>query len=424
MPSDSPLAPPRSRALVLALVLGVPLGVGLLAGADAFLPEGSLLRRYLQHPVEKVEVVLFCCAVIALLVKLLDVPRQYLALGRPVLPTSAGEPVPAGDADTYLNMARQQPYWVRASRVGQRREAALHFVAARRSADGLDDHLRTQADNDAIALDGSYGLTRFITWAIPILGFLGTVLGITEAIAGVTPEVLEQSLSSVTDGLALAFDTTALALGLTMVLMLASFLVERAEQTLLSAVDARIEDELAHRFRRDAAVPALAGVEVLVEKQAEIWARSLEAIEQRAARQQEMLTAALAQALQQTLAKHDAHLEALESRVQARHVQILEQMVVLADHCVKLGQDQQAAVQRLAEGLLAQGKVWQQIQHGEQHLLALQASLQQNLAAVLATGSFDKAIEALLAAIHLLTARATPAPEVLPFRPAAPGKAA
>src|SRR5205085_11744944 len=126
----------------------------------------------------------------------------------------------------------------------------LDFLKNRGSARGLDDQLRALADNDALALDGSYSLTRFITWAIPILGFLGTVLGITKAISGVTPEVLEQSLSSVTDGLALAFDATALGLALTMVTMFAGFVVERAEQGVLEAVDRYAADQLAHRFER------------------------------------------------------------------------------------------------------------------------------------------------------------------------------
>src|SRR5438270_597962 len=81
------------------------------------------------------------------------------------------------------------------------------------------------ADADAEGLETSYGLVKIITWAIPILGFLGTVLGITKAIAGVNPEVLEKNLNSVTDGLAEAFDTTASALALTMVVMFFSFVV-------------------------------------------------------------------------------------------------------------------------------------------------------------------------------------------------------
>ncbi len=434
MPSNPVPAAPRSWTLALALLLGVPLGIGLLTLAEFLLPEGALLRRYLIHPVEKVEVVLFCCALVALVAKVLDVPRQHLALARSVLPAWDGQAIPASEADKYLNMARQQPRWVRVSTVGQRRENVLHFVASRKSAGELDDHLRAQADEAALDMDGSYGLTRFITWAIPILGFLGTVLGITEAIAGVTPEVLEQSLSSVTDGLALAFDTTALALCLTMVLMLASFLTERAEQNVLSAVDRRIEEELAHRFQRQTTdiAPTLAGMEQLVEKQAEVWARSLETVQQQAStalqQQQELLAAALAQALERTLAKHDAYLEALESRVQTRHVQILEQIAALADQCLQLGQDQRAGVQQLAEGLLAQGRVWQQIQQGEQHLIALQAALHQNLTTLAATGSFERTMQALLAAIHLLTSRtghnAEGAPAVLPLRATQTGQAA
>lgn len=435
MSSASPPAP-RSWALFVALLLGVPLGIGALTLAEFALPGDSPLRRYLQHPVEKVEIVLFFCAALGLLVKLLDVPRQHLALRRSVLPAWDGTPVPASEADKYLNMARQQPYWVRVSAIGQRRENVLHFVASRKSANDLDDHLRTQTDNDALALDASYGLTRFITWAIPILGFLGTVLGITDAIAGVTPEVLEASLSSVTDGLALAFDTTAVALALTMVLMLASFLTDRAEQGVLTAIDLRIDEELAHRFLRTQSQmgPTLESMQLLIEKQAEIWGRSLEAIEQRAAAsvktQQELLTAALAHALEKTLAQHGAHLEALETRVQTRHKQLLEQFAALADQCVQLGQEQRDGVRQLAEGLLAQGRVWQQIQQGEQHLLTLQASLHQNLATLAASGSFEQAIQSLLGAIHLLTARVTPGEAnsltVLPLRPAVtpPGKAA
>src|SRR5207244_8605518 len=126
----------------------------------------------------------------------------------------------------------------------------LEFVHSRGSANQLDDHLRSLADADALVHEESYSLLRFITWAIPILGFLGTVLGITGAISGVTPEILERSLSHVTDGLALAFDTTALALGLTMLLMFSSFLVERAEQSVLEAVDRYADREFAPRFER------------------------------------------------------------------------------------------------------------------------------------------------------------------------------
>src|SRR5262249_18046275 len=152
-----------------------------------------------------------------------------------------------------------------------------------------------------------------ITWAIPILGFLGTVLGITKAISGVTPERLENDLSTVTDGLALAFDATALALGLTMLTMFLSFLVERAEQGVLDLVDRYSDRELAHRFERleidggkltevmrQQSCTLLEAVEQLVHRQANIWAQALVDADARRAdievQQQQSFTLALQQA--------------------------------------------------------------------------------------------------------------------------------
>src|SRR5262249_784668 len=206
------------------------------------------------------------------------------------------------------------PAWVRCTYLGRRVAAVLHFIASRGSANGLDDQLRTLSDNDALALESSYSLTRFITWAIPILGFLGTVLGITGAISGVTPEVLEKSLGTVTDGLALAFDATALALGLTMVVMFVSFLVERGEQSVLEKVDQAGDRELAHRFERLAAEDRLSldltshstqlltqAIERMTQRQTSLWEEVLAKVEARRAKNdqshEERFTSALQAAL-------------------------------------------------------------------------------------------------------------------------------
>ena len=54
---------------------------------------------------------------------------------------------------------------------------------------------------------------------MPILGFLGTVLGITEAIGGINPEQMNNDPGAISNGLTKAFDATALALSLTLVSM-------------------------------------------------------------------------------------------------------------------------------------------------------------------------------------------------------------
>ena len=43
--------------------------------------------------------------------------------------------------------------------------------------------LKSQSEIDATMVDSSYVLIKVFIWAIPILGFIGTVLGISEAVS-------------------------------------------------------------------------------------------------------------------------------------------------------------------------------------------------------------------------------------------------
>src|SRR5690606_22689154 len=130
----------------------------------------------------------------------------------------------------------------------------------------------------------SYALVRIIIWAIPILGFLGTVIGITLAIANISPQQLEHSLPQVTAGLGVAFDTTAVALTQSIVLMFGQFLCDRLEGRLLARVDERAPVELSGRFEqaitggdpqvaavRRMAETVLQSIERLMARQAEVW---------------------------------------------------------------------------------------------------------------------------------------------------------
>lgn len=80
--------------------------------------------------------------------------------------------------------------------------------------------LSTQAEYDEDQLASSYTLVNGFLWAIPVFGFVGTVLGLSQAIGafGATLRsaqdigTLKTSLQSVTAGLSVAFETTLVAL--------------------------------------------------------------------------------------------------------------------------------------------------------------------------------------------------------------------
>jgi biopolymer transport protein ExbB/TolQ len=101
----------------------------------------------------------------------------------------------------------------------------------------VSDILRTQAEYDEEQLTSSYGLLNGFVWAIPVLGFIGTVLGLSQAIAafGGTLEtandlsVIKDSLKSVTGGLANAFETTLIALMAALIIQLLLTFLQQAE---------------------------------------------------------------------------------------------------------------------------------------------------------------------------------------------------
>jgi hypothetical protein len=411
----------RGNGLLSALLGGLPLAAGVLCLIH-LTPLSQSAAHYVHNPVEWTEVVMFCCALSALAAKLGGHVRERLAGRRPLLPAWDGTAVPAAEAGKLLAVVNGLPRRLRTTRLVRRVTAVLDFLCRRGSAAELDDHLRALSDADAVALENSYSLVRFITWAIPILGFLGTVLGITMAISGVTPDRLENDLNSVTDGLAMAFDATALALGLTMLTMFLSFVADRLEQGVLEDVDAYVDCHLAHRFERPggAGGDVLAAVrqntevllrasEELVRRQAEVWAMTIEEADYRRTaeekRQQERFSGALEAALERTLKAHAAQVAALQKQAVEGSTRLLEQLAGLAETVRSTGREQQAALLQVAQGVTAQAQVLADLQEGEKHLLRLEQALHQNLTAVAGAQAFEQALHSLTAAVHLLTAR-------------------
>ena len=105
----------------------------------------------------------------------------------------------------------------------------------------VSEMLRAQAENDESHMDSSYSLLRGLIWAIPIFGFIGTVIGLSSAIgkfgsvltAEANMSALKQSLSPVTSNLAVAFDTTFLALILAVFVQMLMTVLQKREEMFL-----------------------------------------------------------------------------------------------------------------------------------------------------------------------------------------------
>ena len=105
--------------------------------------------------------------------------------------------------------------------------------------------LESQADSDGSSVDSSYTVIRSLIWTIPILGFIGTVVGLSQAIGSFT-DVLTQTgsdagsikskLGPVVGGLATAFETTLVALIAAVIIQLLSTWVYKREEALLDGI--------------------------------------------------------------------------------------------------------------------------------------------------------------------------------------------
>ena len=91
---------------------------------------------------------------------------------------------------------------------------------------------------------------RYISWAVPILGFIGTVLGISLAADGIRRIIsseaglagLSSDLSGAIAPLGIAFDTTLIALSLSVVLTGFLALVQRGEERTLAALEWEVRE--------------------------------------------------------------------------------------------------------------------------------------------------------------------------------------
>lgn len=107
----------------------------------------------------------------------------------------------------------------------------------------VDDILRSQAENDESGLETSYAMLAGFVWSIPVLGFLGTVQGLSQAIgnfgsvlqAAAEISAIKVALQSVTGGLATAFETTFQALVAALIIQLSLVYLKKSEEEFLDA---------------------------------------------------------------------------------------------------------------------------------------------------------------------------------------------
>jgi len=190
-----------------------------------------------------------------LALKLFAVRRQksYAELELEFIPLEIGVQITASNVDQFLDHLGKCPPLQRGSILGRRISGALEHFKSRNNVPEVQEYLATQAEIDGSDVDSGYTLLRVFIWMVPILGFIGTVMGISDAVSGLSTTLgagddIMTGLGQVTTGLSTAFDTTLVALVLAILLLVPTETLRKSEYRMLDRIESFCGESLLRRM--------------------------------------------------------------------------------------------------------------------------------------------------------------------------------
>jgi len=169
--------------------------------------------------------------------------RERAALDEDLVQVPEGMRILPEDTREYarqleaLAPERQQMLTVRALK------AALARFGATRNVQDVSDAAHAVVQSEADRLDSELSMIRYIAWAIPAIGFIGTVRGIGDALAE-AHKAVTGDIAGVTAGLGVAFNSTFFALMLSLVLMFLLHNLQLAQERLVLDSETYLDQRL------------------------------------------------------------------------------------------------------------------------------------------------------------------------------------
>jgi biopolymer transport protein ExbB/TolQ len=224
---------------LLVLTLGIvglicfPLWQGLVGDSPASAGAAWDSQRWGRLLLGPEQIACYCCFTwtgFIILSRYLELRRQRAAFQLELLPTEQGSRILQEDARPLLRkleqVTGQRPY-ILANMI----RVALSKFSTSRSSQDISETVRTQAQVDQGRLVSSMATVHYLAWAIPAIGFLGTVRGLAGSMtmAGGGGEQLKVA----TRHLTVAFDCTLVALVLSLGAMFLIHMIQRDEEALV-----------------------------------------------------------------------------------------------------------------------------------------------------------------------------------------------
>jgi len=187
-------------------------------------------------------------AITTMVIKGIGVNRGRRLLGGDLLHLPDGMKILPEDTREYARQIEALPQDVRSQLLPRALSTALHRFGATRDIQDVSVAAHTVCEVERDRLDSELGMVRFVAWAIPAIGFVGTVRGIGNSLQQ-AHKAVEGDVSGVVAGLGTSFNSTLVALSLSILVMLVLHQVQLRQERLGLDVEEYIDTNVVQNLQ-------------------------------------------------------------------------------------------------------------------------------------------------------------------------------
>lgn len=169
--------------------------------------------------------------------------REGRLLNMDLVPLEEGTRILPEDAREYARQIQTLPDAAQRSLLPRSLLTALHRFRATSNIQDVSATAHSVCDAESDRLDSELSMVRYIAWAIPSIGFIGTVRGIGEAL-GQAHQAVEGDIAGVTRSLGVAFNSTFIALLISIVLMFLLHQLQLRQERLVLDTETYLDEHL------------------------------------------------------------------------------------------------------------------------------------------------------------------------------------
>jgi biopolymer transport protein ExbB/TolQ len=218
-----------------------------MAADSTYVQERSIwviLRDYEQES----EIILMLWALAIMAFKGFTAARERRLLEKELVPLPEGTKILPEDAREYARQIESLPAGDQRLLLPRSILTALHRFGATRNIQDVAATAHSVCEAESDRLDSELAMMRYIAWAIPAIGFIGTVRGIGDAL-GQAHRAVEGDIAGVTESLGTAFNSTLVALLISMVLMFLLHQLQFHQERLVLDTGRYLDQHVIQRLR-------------------------------------------------------------------------------------------------------------------------------------------------------------------------------